>query len=348
MKKLYWRLFISLCFLLKMPTIFAQKASFTDHKPQYKPWVNTYILDKITYTQAHTIFFFRFVSANGGDAIFYAKNEEYPWVLVSKESKETFPLIEIRNVKQNGILEAATVEGTFYCHGRENKNNVFTCEIYFPRLPNHVKTVDLIEGLGNENNQRHFNCFRIKLKTQDDKNLGTEEDSKKTAENFNKEFKIKEETTIPTPPPITHNQPPTPRIDQPLPDQDNPYPIPRLRHKADMQCGYTIVLDKIKFRDDSDEFMAQVEANRQMLILLDYMTQNSNAIITIYGHTDIFGDAEKNLILSKKRAQKIQFWLSMNGISNKRIKAEWFGTTKPLYTQGDSKNRRVEFKLDCF
>ena len=51
--------------------------------------------------------------------------------------------------------------------------------------------------------------------------------------------------------------------------------------------------------------------------------------------------------LSKARVVKIQRWLSMYGIHPDRIDLQWFGSEKPLFIEGNPKNRRVEFKIIC-
>ena len=81
--------------------------------------------------------------------------------------------------------------------------------------------------------------------------------------------------------------------------------------------------------------------------MASFLKENPTSILTLYGHTDIFGDREHNMDLSKARAFKIQRWLSMYGIHPKRITCKWYGPDKPLKPKGDSTNRRVEAKLEC-
>jgi outer membrane protein OmpA-like peptidoglycan-associated protein len=71
--------------------------------------------------------------------------------------------------------------------------------------------------------------------------------------------------------------------------------------------------------------------------------------LQIAGHTDNKGDAKKNMILSKDRAESVKKYLASKGVDAARLKAEWYGQTKPIATnatpEGRQKNRRVEMNV---
>ena len=71
--------------------------------------------------------------------------------------------------------------------------------------------------------------------------------------------------------------------------------------------------------------------------------------IEIAGHTDNVGTDKYNMALSERRSTTVVAYLIRQGISRKRLKAKYFGETKPLETndteEGREKNRRVEFKI---
>lgn len=71
--------------------------------------------------------------------------------------------------------------------------------------------------------------------------------------------------------------------------------------------------------------------------------------LQIAGHTDNKGDAKKNLILSKNRAEAVKKYLASKGVDATRLKPEWYGQTKPIATnatpEGRQKNRRVEMNV---
>jgi len=71
--------------------------------------------------------------------------------------------------------------------------------------------------------------------------------------------------------------------------------------------------------------------------------------IEIQGHTDTNGDRNKNIDLSKARAESVRAYLLGKGIAEDRITSIGFGPDKPVAdnktSAGRAKNRRVEFRL---
>jgi outer membrane protein OmpA-like peptidoglycan-associated protein len=348
-----------LAFFVLQPAAQAQKVEYTDHKPQYRKWQDSYIIDKIEYTKDRTIFYFRFVheydpfSGITTEAVFYPTDGEYPWYLKGITKKQNFELIEIRDVRRNGQLLASKVRSELRSPALEKQNTVFTCQVHFPRLPNDIEFVDFIEGRGKESATNHFNCFNVKLKTEKSKELGDKKDSDKNAKEFNEKYKVKPDPK-PEPEPIVVKKDTTkteePKkivLEEPKPDKENKYGIPRLREKNDIRCNENMVMDRLKFADNSPELMNMAEAQRQMLILHEFLTDHPQVTMTVIGHTDIFGNAKKNMELSRERARKVQQWFSGKGIAPRRIKVEWHGIEKPLKPEGGDVNRRVEFILHC-
>lgn len=83
--------------------------------------------------------------------------------------------------------------------------------------------------------------------------------------------------------------------------------------------------------------------------LVDLMKKKPEWSIVISGHTDSDGEAAKNLLLSKRRAEAVSSFLQLNGIEKTRIITEWHGETKPLVPndtpENKQKNRRVEMTI---
>jgi type IX secretion system PorP/SprF family membrane protein len=79
------------------------------------------------------------------------------------------------------------------------------------------------------------------------------------------------------------------------------------------------------------------------------LKQKANWNLVLEGHTDNLGDEDANLLLSKNRVEAVKSYLISKGISESRIKVNYFGETKPIAdnntTEGRQKNRRVEFKI---
>lgn len=71
--------------------------------------------------------------------------------------------------------------------------------------------------------------------------------------------------------------------------------------------------------------------------------------LTLSGHTDNQGDANKNMELSEKRSKAVKNYLIKKGVPADCIIAEWFGQTVPIADnntpEGRQKNRRVEMKV---
>ena len=88
------------------------------------------------------------------------------------------------------------------------------------------------------------------------------------------------------------------------------------------------------------------ELDAFIMFLLDYPQLD----VKVEGHTDVVGDAELNLILSKDRAKVITEYLVEKGVANKRITPKGFGGSRPLFIPGKGKyypaNRRVVFIID--
>jgi outer membrane protein OmpA-like peptidoglycan-associated protein len=71
--------------------------------------------------------------------------------------------------------------------------------------------------------------------------------------------------------------------------------------------------------------------------------------LEITGHTDNVGDDDKNMVLSKKRAESLKSYLVSKGVESTRLNTLFFGETKPIADnntpEGRKKNRRVEMKI---
>ena len=79
------------------------------------------------------------------------------------------------------------------------------------------------------------------------------------------------------------------------------------------------------------------------------MKDYPNSLIDVYGHTDSTGSAQLNQTLSENRARTVGDYLSMQGVSQARIRTQGYGATMPVATnatpEGRAKNRRVEIKI---
>jgi peptidoglycan-associated lipoprotein len=81
-----------------------------------------------------------------------------------------------------------------------------------------------------------------------------------------------------------------------------------------------------------------------------WLVNYSNYRITIEGHSDEKGSKEKNMKLSKQRADAVRGYLASKGVEPQRIRIVFFGREKRVATCNDmscwSQNRRVVTILD--
>ncbi len=85
----------------------------------------------------------------------------------------------------------------------------------------------------------------------------------------------------------------------------------------------------------------------KVALLID---KHPNLVCWVDGHTDLIGDVDPNLLLSKKRAMAVKLWLVETlELDEKRIAVRGFGKGQPLVKAGTEKqqapNRRVEIKM---
>ena len=84
--------------------------------------------------------------------------------------------------------------------------------------------------------------------------------------------------------------------------------------------------------------------------IVTIMQENPAYLLSISGHTDNTGKADKNQILSEERADAVKAYLESKGVEARRMEAAGFGQDRPVDTNntvaGRAKNRRVEFVVN--
>lgn len=100
------------------------------------------------------------------------------------------------------------------------------------------------------------------------------------------------------------------------------------------------------------------DAAKELDKIVKVMQDNPKIKIELGSHTDTRGSAEKNLVLSEKRAKSAVDYIISRGISADRIKAKGYGESKPLikdselfklkgpdFEKAHQLNRRTEFRV---
>ena len=81
--------------------------------------------------------------------------------------------------------------------------------------------------------------------------------------------------------------------------------------------------------------------------IVKVMKENPSYKLSINGHTDNTGKADKNQKLSEDRANAVKDYMVNKGVEADRLTAQGFGQDKPVADNktkaGKAKNRRVEF-----
>lgn len=114
-----------------------------------------------------------------------------------------------------------------------------------------------------------------------------------------------------------------------------------------LRVGNSLVLNNVFFDTDSDVLKGQSKTELDRLVNL--LIQNNGMRVEIGGHTDAVGTEEKNLDLSKRRAEAVVQYLVGQGIAVDRLTSTGYGESQPVATNdteaGRALNRRTEVRI---
>ena len=149
----------------------------------------------------------------------------------------------------------------------------------------------------------------------------------------------------------------------PLKDQDYDGIIDRLDHcpqtPGDSSNGGCPILEEeeeeiIEFAFKNLEFetgkaIIKPESFPSLDALAELLNTKNTWRLILKGHTDSIGDAQINLVLSKKRVEQTKTYLIGKGVIKNKITTQFFGETQPIAPNttdlGRRKNRRVEMEI---
>lgn len=114
-----------------------------------------------------------------------------------------------------------------------------------------------------------------------------------------------------------------------------------------IEKGQTIRINNIFF--DFADFKLLNESFSEMNRLVEFLNENPEIRIGIYGYTDNIGSSDDNIKLSLARANSVAEYLTLKGIDKSRLIIKGFGMKNPIASnsseEGRQKNRRVEFTI---
>jgi OmpA-OmpF porin, OOP family len=112
-------------------------------------------------------------------------------------------------------------------------------------------------------------------------------------------------------------------------------------------AGVVITLNNVIFEVAKSKI--DPESYTQLDNVYDMLVSYPKMVIQLEGHTDVVGNANRNLALSEDRVREVKKYLVNKGIDEKRIKTKAFGGTQPLSTEDTPEahrlNRRVELRI---
>jgi OOP family OmpA-OmpF porin len=100
---------------------------------------------------------------------------------------------------------------------------------------------------------------------------------------------------------------------------------------------------------DIDKYNIKAQYHAELDKVVDLLTKNPNASVTVVGHTDITYTHAYNMQLSKRRAEAVKNYLVQKNVDAKRITTEYYGPDRPIAdnntVDGRSRNRRSEITI---
>lgn len=130
-------------------------------------------------------------------------------------------------------------------------------------------------------------------------------------------------------------------------DSDDKCPGTSFEHVVDEFGCPTIYKPKLNFASSS--YALTDEIKEALVDFIEFLKDNNEYLIVIYGYTDNSGDAQKNRTLSQNRANAIRDLFLKNGIKSSRLTSIGMGGKDPIADndtkEGRAKNRRINFEI---
>jgi OmpA-OmpF porin, OOP family len=102
----------------------------------------------------------------------------------------------------------------------------------------------------------------------------------------------------------------------------------------------------VYFPSNSTKNIFDDQTKKNIASIIQIANTNPSKAILIIGHTDAQGNANKNVVLSENRANKLRYLLIKRGLPSAQIKTEGKGQAEPIASndteEGKALNRRAE------
>lgn len=346
------------------PTDSALQVQYTDYLPKCRQTATNFMIAKVEYASDRTVLHFRYVSDRDRDVVrFYGKDLEKAWVVSSPRRPGVTPIeqrADVYNIRINNQLQLSHLMSGDQVQYSPQRGDIVSCEIHFNNMPSVIRSVDLIGGdVDAATTSARFNFADLLLKTANNTTLGLPRDMEAAINLFYSQQKsvrypsIKEVTSLEQEKQFQQSKQEVEqrRAESPLETATKPIDyMPKMFNSiADLQCRERVILQNLYFEEEATDFSRKIQATKTIDAMVEYLNRYPEAQLVLHGHTDIFGDEYKNLMLSKERVATVKRALTLKGIDKQRIITMYHGGTQPLplYQQGGSMNRRVEAEVIC-
>jgi outer membrane protein OmpA-like peptidoglycan-associated protein len=122
--------------------------------------------------------------------------------------------------------------------------------------------------------------------------------------------------------------------------------LQQVKETGEFPLGKYFVGEGIYF--PTDGYQLSDSSNTYLNRLVQFLMEHPQIKSRVEGHTDIYGSAEYNYLLSEKRANEVRMYLVSKGISKDRILIKGWGKDKPIdnRTEFQNLNRRIEILFE--
>jgi outer membrane protein OmpA-like peptidoglycan-associated protein len=148
--------------------------------------------------------------------------------------------------------------------------------------------------------------------------------------------------------PVIQEEAPAIQEETPAIQEETPaIPAPPVVQELPVQAEPVQKITNIEF--DNNKSIIKPQYNNELDKVVDILTTHPNASVIVSGHSDNTFTKERNMEVSKKRAEIVKTYLVNKKISAERISVEYYGFDKPIADnntdEGRAKNRRAEITI---